>query len=62
MTARLVLVIGDLFIPDRAPVSHPQLSFIISANLSSRIYQPRFVNFPKPELYISLPLAYPNTR
>lgn len=23
MTARLVLVIGDLFIPDRAPVSDP---------------------------------------
>lgn len=43
MTARLVLVIGDLFIPDRAPVSCPQLSFTISANTSSRIFQPRSV-------------------
>lgn len=28
MTSRLVLVIGDLFIPDRAPVSNLALSIL----------------------------------
>jgi hypothetical protein len=32
MTARLVLVIGDLFIPDRAPVRYLRHSSYPSAN------------------------------